>query len=71
MSNWKRYFKNVSAAVSDNIKHKPWSDVKRILEKVHKHVYDYVQYSDTSTLLQRSHLRNGSPQNYIAWTTLN
>lgn len=47
---------------------KPWSEVKKVIDKVHKHVCGHATLTDYKLLLERNHLWNDSVASYIART---
>lgn len=47
---------------------RPWFEVKKIIDKVHKHVCGHSTYSDIKTLLERNKLWNAEVQKYLAST---
>ena len=47
------------------LEEKSWSEVKAIIEKVHKHVCGHANYADLQLLLERNELRNGSVASYV------
>lgn len=45
--------------------HDNWSQIRRVLEKVHEHVCGHYTYYDMRTLIQRTNLWNGQTENYL------
>lgn len=57
----------VTAQLSDETKtQSPWSEVKKVIDKVHTHVCGHSSYSDIKTLLERNQLWNVDAQKYLA-----
>ena len=54
-----------TAHLSDDDLPRPWPEVKKIVNKVHKHVCGHSTYSDIKTLLERNKLWNEEVQNYL------
>jgi len=44
---------------------KPWKEVKKIIDKVHKHVCGHASFSDIRTLLKRNELWNQEIEKYV------
>lgn len=44
----------------------PWKQVKRIIEKVHKHVFRHASLTDFRALLERNNLWNSTIANYVS-----
>ena len=46
--------------------HTPWSEIKKIVDKVHQHICGHSQYSDIKILLQRNNLWNEEVNRYLS-----
>ena len=44
-----------------------WSDVRRVMARVHKHVCGHASYADIKTLLERNNLWNEQSQLYVSY----
>ena len=47
---------------------RPWSEIKKIVDKVHKHVCGHASYTDIKTLLERNKLWNPAVHKYLSTT---
>ena len=47
----------------------PWSNIKKIIEKFHKHVYGHANLSDMETLLKRNNLWSNEIEKYLSRIT--
>lgn len=47
---------------------RPWNEIKRIVDKVHKHVCGHSPFSDMRLLLQRNGIWNNAIQHYLSTT---
>eukprot|EP00178_Gracilaria_changii_P015990 TRINITY_DN4502_c0_g1_i1.p1 TRINITY_DN4502_c0_g1~~TRINITY_DN4502_c0_g1_i1.p1 ORF type:complete len:217 (+),score=18.60 TRINITY_DN4502_c0_g1_i1:155-805(+) len=54
------------ASMGDTVSTRPWSELKKIVDKVHKHVCGHAVYSDIKILLQRNGLWNEGVNKYLA-----
>lgn len=54
-----------SAHIEGDVAKKPWTDVKKIVDKVHKHVCGHSTYSDIRVLLERNKLWNEQVEKYL------
>lgn len=57
---------NVLNGASISMSFDNWPQIRRIVDKVHKHVCVHSTYSDMRTLLQRNKLWNDQAQNYLS-----
>ena len=51
--------------LNDSENQTPWSELKKIIDKVHKHVYGHASISDFKILLERNNLRNEEVEKYL------
>lgn len=47
---------------------RPWSEVKRIIDKVHKHISGHASFSDIRTLLERNDMWSKEVEKYLSRT---
>ena len=60
-----------AANVNEDVGSKPWKDLKKIVDKVHKHVCGHSNYSDIKLLLERNMLWNDHVDKYLQSTLEN
>lgn len=53
LETWNKIYCAATAQINGQILTRPWSEVKNIIDKVHKHVCGTSTYSDMKILLQR------------------
>lgn len=57
---------NITTGCTISLTYENWSHIRRIIDKVHKHVCRHSTYSDMIILLQRTKLWNKQAQNYLS-----
>ena len=56
------------ASSAHNTGIRPWNEVKRIIDKVHKHICGHASFSDIRTLLERNDMWSKEVEKYISST---
>lgn len=55
-----------TAHIHENITHGPWSEIRKVIDKVHRHVCGHSNYHDMKLLLERNMIWNAEVKKYLS-----